>query len=180
MFSALTPGSNVYTETDAVITVFHCVHGHSNEILLKKTAKAIGMELIEKLKPCTGCSMAKCCRKPVANSTKSHATEKLGRVSVDLRGLKRTRSSLGNRYVMLVKGGYSRHAWAHFLKHKSDSGNAFRKFLADTLADGTPSNVAIVRSDNGVEFYNGKFGDVCKHFCNKHSLPPSVQRRRVL
>ena len=36
-----------------------------------------------------------------------------------------------------------------FLKHKTDSGDVFRKFLADARADGVPSKVAIVRSDNG-------------------------------
>ena len=93
--------------------------------------------------------MAKGYRKPIPNSTKIRATEKLGRVFVDLSGLKRTPSLSGARYVMLVKNGYSRHGWVYFLKLKSDSGNAFRKFLADASADGVPSKVEIVRSDNG-------------------------------
>ena len=70
-------------------------------------------------------------------------------------------SLLGNRYVMLVKDDYSRNAWAYFLTHKSDSGDAFRKFSADPRADGVPSKVAIVRSDNGGKFFDGEFGEVC-------------------
>ena len=93
--------------------------------------------------------MAKGYRKPIPNSTKLRATEKLGRVFVDLSGPERTPSLSGARYVMLVKDDYSRHAWVYFLKLKSDSGNAFRKFLADASADGVPSKVEIVRSDNG-------------------------------
>ena len=62
--------------------------------------------------------MAKGYRKPIPNTTKSRATEKLGRVFVDLSGLKRTPSLTGARYVMLVKDDYSRHAWVYFLKHK--------------------------------------------------------------
>ena len=71
---------------------------------------------------------------------------------VDLGGPKTTPSLTGAQYVMLVKDDYSRHAWVHFLKNKSDSGNAFRKFLADARADGVPSKVEILRSDNGGEF----------------------------
>ena len=53
---------------------------------------------------------------------------------------------------MLVKDDYSRHAWVHFLKHTSDSGDAFRKFFDDARADGVPSKVEIVTSDNGGSF----------------------------
>ena len=66
---------------------------------------------------------------------------------------------------MLVKGGFSRYSWVYFLKHKSDAADAFRKLLADVHADGVPSKVEIVRSDNGGEFVGGEFGEVCKQFC---------------
>ena len=89
--------------------------------------------------------MAKGYRKPIPNSAKLRATAKLGRVFVDLSGPKRTISLSGARYVMLVKDDYSRHTWVYFLKHKSDQGNAFRKFLADAHADGVPSKVEMVR-----------------------------------
>ena len=70
--------------------------------------------------------MAKGYRKPIPSSTKSRASEKLGRVFVDLSGHKRIPSLLGKRYVMLVKDDSSRYAWVYFLKHKSDAANAFR------------------------------------------------------
>ena len=57
-----------------------------------------------------------------------------------------------------------------FLKLKSDSGNAFRKFLADARADGVPSKVEIVRSDNGREFFGGEFGEVRKQHCIKQEF----------
>ena len=74
---------------------------------------------------------------------------------------------LGNWYVMLVTDDYLRHAWLYFLKHKSDSGDTFRKFLADARADGVPSKVAIVRTDNGGKFYGRAFAEMCKQFCIK-------------
>ena len=57
-----------------------------------------------------------------------------------------------------------------FLKLKSDSGNAFRKFLADVRADGVPSKVGTVRCDNGREFFGGEFGEVCRQYCIKQEF----------
>ena len=101
--------------------------------------------------------MAKGYRKPIANSTKSRATEKLGRVFVDLSGPKSTHSLLGMKYVMAVKDDFTRYSWVYFLERESDAADAFRKFLADVRADGAPSKVAIVRSDSGGEFFGGRF-----------------------
>ena len=117
------------------------MHGHGNELLLRETAKSLGLELVGKLRSCTGCSMAKGYRKPIANSTKLRATKKLGRVFVDLSGPKRTPSLSGARYVILVKDDYSRHAWVYFLKLKSDSGNAFRKFWLTCALTGCPQKL---------------------------------------
>ena len=119
MFPVLAPG-NVYAETDVYINYFHCVHGHSNELLLIGTSKSLGVELVGKPRP-SGYSMAKGCSKSIPNSTKSRATERLGRVFVDLSGPERTPFLLGMWYVMPVKDNYSRHAWVYFLKHKSHS-----------------------------------------------------------
>ena len=90
--------------------------------------------------------------KAIPRSTELRATDKLRSVFVDLSGPKRTTSLSGARYVMVMKDDYSRHAWMYFLKHKSDSGDAFRKFLAIARADGVPSKVEIARSENGGSF----------------------------
>ena len=78
-----------------------------NEVLLRETTKSLGLELVVKLRPRTGCSMAKGYRKPIPNSTKLCATEKLGRFFVDLSEPKRTTALSGARYVILVKDDYS-------------------------------------------------------------------------
>ena len=74
-FPVLVLGSNAYTETDVDMNVFHCVHGHSNELLLEETAKKPGLKLGGKLRPYTGCSKAKRYCKPIPNSTKFRAAE---------------------------------------------------------------------------------------------------------
>ena len=166
----LAPGSAASAETAVDINVFHWVHGHSNELLLKETAKSLGVELLGTLRPCIGCSMAQGYRKPIPSSAKLRASEKLGRVFVDLSGPKRTSSLLGMRYIMLVKDDFSRYAWVYFLKYISEAAGAFRKVLADVRADGVSSKVEIVRSDNGGQFYGGEFGEVCKQYCIKQEF----------
>ncbi|CAM9259353.1 unnamed protein product, partial [Laminaria digitata] len=141
-----------------------------NELLLRETAKLLEIELSGTLRPYTGCYMVKGYRKPIPNSTKSRASEKLGRVFVDLSGPKRTPSLLGKRYVMLVMDDFTRHAWLYFLKHKSDAAGTFRKFLADVRADGVPSKVENVRSDNGGVFLVGSLERFANRFASKQQF----------
>ena len=166
----IAPGSANLYDTTVDINVFHCVHGHANEILLRETAKSVGVELLGRLRPCTGCSMAKGYRETIANSTKSRATKKLDFFFVDLSGPKSISSSLGKKYVMIVKDSCTRYAWIYFLERKSDAADAFRKFLTDVRGDGVPSEVERVRSDNGGEFFGGEFGDVCRQYCVKQEF----------
>ena len=150
--------------------MYQCIHGHANQFLLRETSRLLGVELTDELKQCTGCSMAKGYRKPIANSPKSRAAEKLGRVSVDLSGPKITHSLLGKKYVQIVKGDFTRYSWVYSLQRKSDAADAFRKFLADVRADGVPSMVEIVRFDNRGELFSGDFGEMFRQYCIKQEF----------
>ena len=105
----IAPGSANLGDTTVDINVFHCVHGHANEFLLRETAKSLGVELLGGLRPCTECSMAKGYHKLIANSTKSRATKKLGRVFVYLSGPESILSLLGKN-DMIVKDDCTRYA----------------------------------------------------------------------
>ena len=48
------------------------------------------------------------------------------------------------------------------ISHKSDATEAFEKVLADNRVEGIPSEVVEVRSDDGGEFNEGKFGNLCR------------------
>ena len=106
----LAPGSAASAETAVDVNVSHCVYGHSNELLLREAANPLDVELLRTLTPCTSCSVAKACLKPIPCSTKSRASENLGRVSFDVIGPKRTLALLGKRYILLVKNDFSRYA----------------------------------------------------------------------
>ena len=167
-FPFIAPGAADSREAAVDMNVFHCVYGHANEFLLRETAKSLPgrCRAIGSMRPCARCSMAKGYR----NSTKSRATEKLGRVFVDLSGPKSTHSLLGKKYVMMLKDDFTRYSWGQFLERKSDAADAFRKFLVDVRADGVSSKVEIVRSDNGGKLFGGDFGEVCRQYFIKQEF----------
>ena len=57
---------------------------------------------------------------------------------------------------------FSRYAWVYFIFHTSDATEALKKFLADLRVDGIPSEAVLVRSDDGGEFNEEKFGTFCR------------------
>ena len=67
---------------------YHCATGNSHEALRCKTAEQQGIVLEGKLLECKTCSMAKCLRRGIKQSTQTRADKKLGRVFVDLSGPK--------------------------------------------------------------------------------------------
>ena len=73
---------------------------------------------------------------------------------------------------MIVKDGCTRRMWMYFLKHKSDAASAFCSFLASVRADGKPSLVEIVTSDNDCEFFRGEFESLCNELLIKQEFTP--------
>ena len=117
--------------------------------------------------------MSKAIRKGISHETERRSNKKLGRVFVDLGGRKDVASVGGRHYPMIVMDDFTRRAWMHFQINKSDAGSAFRSFLASVRADGIPSVVEIVRSDNGGEFLGGEFASVCNELSIKQECTPA-------
>ncbi|CAN0320232.1 unnamed protein product [Scytosiphon promiscuus] len=98
---------------------------------------------------------------------------------VDLGGRKDVASIGGKHYPMIVKDDYTRRGWLYFLKHKLDAASAFRSFLASVRADGLPSLVEIVRSDNGGEFFGGEFESMCNELLIKLEFTPAYSPQYI-
>ena len=79
----------------------------------------------------------------------------------------------GKRYTLIVRDDCTRFNRVYFLRHKSDAASAFESFLAEVRADGIPSTVMAVRSDNGREFFGGAFGELCRKRCIKQEFTPA-------
>lgn len=69
---------------------------------------------------------------------------------------KRPRSP-GDAGYLLIVDDYSRFAWPYLYKKKSDVPSAFASFPTDIRAQGIPSTVECLRSDNGTEFTKQNF-----------------------
>ena len=71
------PGKAKAPTTPTDINTLHCTHGHTHEVLLKKTAEQQGVNLSGELHECRGCSIAKGLRKPIAKSAHTREDKKL-------------------------------------------------------------------------------------------------------
>ena len=154
--ATIAPGKAKAPTTPTDINVLHCKFGHTHEVLLKTTATQKGIAHSGDLHECRGCSMAKGLRKPIARSTHTRAAKKLQRVFVGLSGQMIVQSIRGKRYILIARDDYTRFTRVYFVRHKSDAASAFESFLAEVRADGTPSTVMAVRSDNGRESFSEK------------------------
>lgn len=135
----LAPGSAVSHTISMDINLSHYMYGHASELLLRKTANFLGVELQREMKPCTGSSMSKGYRNKILRSTKTKLGKKLRRVFVDLSGPKSIPSLAGKRYVMVVTDDFSRYTRLYIFDRKSGAASMFGRFLADARADGVPS-----------------------------------------
>ena len=171
--AVIAPGKVKTPNPPPDINILHCTFGHAHEGLLKKTATQQGIAYSGELHECRGCSMAKGLRKPIARSTHTRADKRLQRVFVDLSGPMAVKSIGGKRYTLIVRDDCTRFNRVYFLRHKSDAASAFESFLAEVRADGIPSTVMAVRSDNGREFFGGAFGELCRKRCIKQEFTPA-------
>ena len=109
-------------------------------------------------------------RKPIANSTKSRATEQLGSICVDLSCPKSIHSFMGKKNVMIVKGDFTRYSWVYFLERKFKSADAFRRCLADARAGDVPSDVDRVMNISGLHQRKESRGKRCCRESSRYHL----------
>ena len=79
----------------------------------------------------------------------------------------------GKRYTLIVRDDRTRLTRVYFLAKKSDAASKFESFLAEVRADGTPSTVMCVRSDNRGDFFGGEFGTLCRKCGIKQQFTPA-------
>ena len=72
-FVVISPRQAKAPTTTTDINTFHCTCGHTDEVLLKKTAEQQRVNLSRELHGCQGCLMAKGLRKSITRSTHTRA-----------------------------------------------------------------------------------------------------------
>ena len=117
-------------------------------------------------------------RKPIARLTHPKAEKKLQWVFIDL-CWKMTVPSIGGKwYTLIVWDDCTHLTRVYSLGKKSDAASASKTFLAEVRADGTPSAVMAVRSDNRGECLgriSRKYAaSVVSSKCSRHQTAPST------
>ncbi|CAN0224881.1 unnamed protein product, partial [Scytosiphon promiscuus] len=165
--ATIAPGLTPTTNVD--INAYHRSTSHAHSRLLVHSAKQQGVtfEKGSVLKPCIGCSTAKGFRAPVKNSTECRSDEKLGRVFVDLSGMKPVKSHRGNMYSMLFRDDQTRMTWEYYLRSNDEAPIGLEKWLAEIREFGVPN---ITRSDDASELRGGRSSEICRMLRIKREL----------
>lgn len=120
----------------------------------------LGNKRLGKLVFCEHCALGKQSRasfKPATHNTK----ERLDYIHSDLWGPARVGTHGGARYFLTLIDDFSRKVWVFLLKTKDE---VFERFLEwkTLLENQTGQKIKYLRTDNGLEYLNDKFANLCK------------------
>ncbi|GKD01065.1 retrovirus-related pol polyprotein from transposon TNT 1-94 [Tanacetum coccineum] len=82
-------------------------------------------------------------------------------VHADLLGPFRVESMSGCRYFLSIVDDYSSRVWVHFLRHKNEAFSKFKEWK-QLVENQTGRKLKKLRTDNGLEFCNQEFNNLCK------------------
>jgi hypothetical protein len=110
------------------INDFHLIMNHAAEETLHLTAKAHGIKLTGKLKPCFACKTANARKPKISKSTENVASKHGERIFIDISSIK-FKSYGGTKYWLLAVDDKSDQSWSFFLPKKSDLADRMMPFL---------------------------------------------------
>lgn len=67
---------------------------------------------------------------------------------------------------------FLRMSWVYFMPSKSDMPATFKRFFADLRAEGAPSDIECLRTDNGTGFISREFVALLDHYGIRRDLTP--------
>jgi hypothetical protein len=130
------------------INTFHLIMNHAAEETLHLTAKAHGIKLTGKLKPCFARKTANARKPKISKSTENVARNNGERIFIDISSIK-FKSYGGTKYWLLAVDDKSDQSWSFFLRKKSDLADRMMPFLRQMKKDKTP--VVWICADNAGE-----------------------------
>ena len=149
-------------EKESLAQVWHKRLGHISEAGLHELERreVLGKKGLGKLEFCENCVLGKSTR--VSFSRGQHTTEGvIDYVHADLWGPSRVESMSGCRYFLSIVDDYSRRVWVHFLRHKNEAFSKFKEWK-QLVENQTGRKLKKLRTDNGLEFCNQEFNNLCK------------------
>lgn len=148
------------------LAIWHERLGHQNIGYIKRFLKKQNIGFDGKGEYfCEACVYGKHHRSPFTRS--ENRAEKVGElVHTDVCGPMHVKSIGGARYFLLIKDDFSNFRKIYFLKEKSEVCRQIEKYLS--LVKSINCTVAVVRSDNGLEFVNINVGKLMEGHGIRH------------
>ena len=141
---------NVSKQMKVAIDTMHQMLGHPDEATARATAKALGYEIKRgKMKKCPSCAIGKAKQKNVSKTNPKKATDKGGRLFMDISSVK-SASYGGAKFWVLIEDDATEMCWSLFLKKKSELKHQAIPFIKK-LKKRTGVDIKIIRCDNAGE-----------------------------
>ena len=166
--SGAAPQTHTYDSFNAKVELtmglLHRRMGHSGNDAMQKMlrgdmVRGASKVKIEELGGCDFCKLGKLTQKPhPAAVVNNKGVELLDLVVVDLAGPNRPQTLGGKLYDMVIVDTYSQRAFVTLLAKKSDAAEALMRWIPQVELQ-TGKQLKRLRSDNGGEFFSGKFTD---------------------
>ncbi|XP_050387942.1 uncharacterized protein LOC126804739 [Argentina anserina] len=154
--------------TDETFELWHRRLGHVNYQDLQKLSNQQCLRGMPKLsgridKMCGDCKsgkQTKSSHKMVNSTATTHCLELL---HMDLMGPTQTQSMSGKSYILVIVDDFSRFTWVDFLITKDEAFESFLGLSKQLTRQKQHSNLKLarIRSDNGTEFKNASFANLC-------------------
>ncbi|GJX74451.1 retrovirus-related pol polyprotein from transposon TNT 1-94 [Tanacetum coccineum] len=148
-------------EKDSLAQVWHKRLGHMSEAGLQVLEKQglFGKKSLGKLDFCENCVLGKSHR--VSFGVGRHTTQGvIDYVHSDLWGPSQVESLGGKRYFLSIVDDYSRRVWVYILRFKHEAFGKFKEWK-QLVENQTGRTVKKLRTDNGLEFCNREFEQLC-------------------
>lgn len=150
-------------ERTSIWELWHARLGHTNfDNYRRLQSGSNGLPVIKKTNDqlCSGCLKGKQTVMSFPKSSQQKTTKVLQLVHSDVMGPMKTTSNGGARYLLTFVDDYSRFVTGYFLKKKSEVADKFIHYKSQ-VENQWGEKIKCVRSDNGTEFVNKRFDDVC-------------------
>ncbi|GKC81202.1 retrovirus-related pol polyprotein from transposon TNT 1-94 [Tanacetum coccineum] len=148
-------------EKHSLAQVWHKRQGHISEVGLQVLEKQrlFGKKSLGKLDFCENCVMEKSHR--VSFGVGRHTTQGvIDYVHSDLWGPSQVESLGGKRNFLSIVDDYSRRVWVYILRFKHEAFGKFKEWK-QLVENQTRRTVKKLRTDNGLEFCNREFEQLC-------------------
>ncbi|GKC49589.1 retrovirus-related pol polyprotein from transposon TNT 1-94 [Tanacetum coccineum] len=180
--------SNAYFFAKASPSVNWLWHKRLSHLNFKNIKKLVKQNLVvglpsltfSKDKTCSACEKGKHHRASFKTKRSFSINKCLHLLHMNLFGPVKPQSISHNKYTLVIVDEYSRYTWVFCLKKKSDAADCIISFIRK-IENLNEVKVKELRSDNGTEFKNYKFEEICdkKGISQNFSSPCTSEQNGV-